>query len=191
MDARVRWSHFGSKSGVERKLGSRMLFYTILASKIGILAKTFEYYLYFLGALGAATTSGIRFPTMHFLIRFVIMQLPNTYPNRALAKNASQTCTRQIYLQSKMMLAKYIFKSYTCQICIPNVHLPNVFPNMHLPNMHPKWCLPNMSSNRTLAKYASQTCTCQCQIYLQFCICRTCQIMTHLQNRHPNHALAS
>ena len=52
------------------------------------------------------------------------------YPNRALAKHASQSC-----------IAKYASQSCTCQICIPIVHLLN---------MHPK---------RALAKYASQTCT--------------------------------
>ena len=43
------WSHFGSKSGLGRKWGSRMIFYSILASKIGILAKILQYFLYFSG----------------------------------------------------------------------------------------------------------------------------------------------
>ena len=63
--------------------------------------------------------------------------------------------------------------------------------------MHPKRCLPNISSKLTLAKYVSQTCT--CQKYLQLCICQicipngACQIylqIVHLPKMHPKRALA-
>ena len=49
LDAPGWWSHFGSKTGLDRKWGSRMIFYSILASKIGILAKILQYFLYFSG----------------------------------------------------------------------------------------------------------------------------------------------
>ena len=181
-----------------------MLFYTILASKIGILTKIFEYHLYFSGALGAATTSGIGLPTMHFLIRFVIMQLPNMYPNRALAKYASQTCTCQIYLQLCI-----------CQICIPNGDCQIYLQIVHLPNMHHQRAFAKYISNYASAKYASQMVfakyifilhicyksipTVLAKYIFQLCVCQicipndACQIylhIAHLLNVHPKGALA-
>ena len=55
------------------------------------------------------------------------------------------------------------------QICIPIVHLPNMRLNHALPNMRP---------NHVLAKYASQSCTCQ-----------ICIPNVHLPNMHPKRAL--
>ena len=55
------------------------------------------------------------------------------------------------------------------QICIPIVHLPNMRLNHALPNMRP---------NHVLAKYASQSCTCQ-----------MCVPIMHLPNMHPKRAL--
>ena len=50
--------------------------------------------------------------------------LPNIPSNHTLAKYASQ-----------MALAKYIFKSHTCQICIPNGACLIYFQIAHLPNV--------------------------------------------------------
>ena len=55
------------------------------------------------------------------------------------------------------------------QICIPIVHLPNMRLNHALPNMRP---------NHVLAKYASQSCTCQ-----------ICIPNVHLPKMHPKRTL--
>ena len=94
--------------------------------------------------------------------------LPNIPSNFTLAKYASQ-----------MVLAKYTFKSYTCQIC--QIYLQVV----HLPNMHPKRHLPNISlvpASYIFKSHTRQLCPFTGKIGFR---------MTHLQNRHPNHAAAS